>query len=210
MNYYFAFAGNFHAVINQILQHKNRLIVSKFFRYLIEKNTIFLDFPRVNNFTKFVNFASDATEHQLAALEMDQPSNRLIVRESNNILVNELKAALLSLQLAKQKANEAGPLFGARLYIDTKQQSGSVSGKPRQSKRSEQTISIFQKFNFLKKIELFKEQFPERAVYIPTAGNNIYMCILQFIFHSCFIKNFLNNKICGSKKETNLPTRLNC
>ena len=120
MNYYFAFAGNFHAVINQILQHKNRLIFSKFFRYLIEKNTIFLDFPRVNNFTKFVNFASDATEHQLAALEMDQPSNRLIVRESNNILVNELKAALLSLQLAKQKANEAGPLFGARLYIDNK------------------------------------------------------------------------------------------
>ena len=80
---------------------------------VIEKN--FLPSAQ-HNFTKFVNFASDATEHQLAALEMDQPSNRLIVRESNNILVNELKAALLSLQLAKQKANEAGPLFGASIY----------------------------------------------------------------------------------------------
>ena len=94
---------------------------------------------------------------------------RVIVKEEGNILVNELRAALLSLQLAKQKATEAGPLFAARLYIDNKALVALVNRG--RVKWSEDTISIFQKFNFLKKIELIKEQFPVRAVYIPTAAN---------------------------------------
>ena len=169
LNYYFAFAGNFHAVVNQILKSKNKFLYTNIFRYLIEKNTIFLNFPRVNNTTQFVNFASDATETQLAASEMGKQSNRLVVKENNNILVNELKAALLSLQLAKQKAPEVGPLFGSRLYIDNNAVVALINRG--RVKWSEDTISIFSKFNFLKKSELFKEQFPVRAVYIPTAGN---------------------------------------
>jgi hypothetical protein len=43
----------------------------------------------------YVNFASDATEMQIAALEMDDPSNQEIQLFNDNILVNELKAAML-------------------------------------------------------------------------------------------------------------------
>ncbi len=88
LNYYFAFAGNFHSLINQILTHSNKIIFSKIFWYLINKNTIYFNFPRVTNDTIFVNFALDATEHQLAALEMSNTNYRLIIKSEANILVN--------------------------------------------------------------------------------------------------------------------------
>ena len=74
--------------------------------------------------------ASDATERQIAAKEMDDPSNQEIQIFHDNILVNELKAAMLSLDLASQRLDDAcfdsfisgehlaKSQMAARLYID--------------------------------------------------------------------------------------------
>ena len=72
--------------------------------------------PRVSSNSIFVNFASDATKHQIAAMEKERPSNQIIERSEDN----ELKALLLSLKLAHQKAKEIVPLFSAHCYVDNK------------------------------------------------------------------------------------------
>lgn len=147
LNYYFSFAGNFHSVINRILNSKNKIRFNKIFIYLINKNTIFLNLPRINNSSNFVNFASDATKTQLAAMEMDNPSNAIIEKSNNNILVNELKAALLSLRLAAQKAIVEGRTFSARVYIDNKAVIAFLNQG--RVKWTGKTVSIFQQFNIM-------------------------------------------------------------
>ena len=125
--------------------------------------------PRVTPSSQFVNFASDATEHQLAALEMKRPENRIIERSEDNILVNELKALLLSLKLADQKAKEIGPAFSARCYVDNKAVIAFCNRG--RVKWTDTTLSIFKKFNYLKQKELYRERFSFKAIYIPSAGN---------------------------------------
>ena len=52
--------------------------------------------PRLGTCSNFCNFASDATETQLAAVQMNLKENYIIKRN-----VNKLAAALLSLDMAK-------------------------------------------------------------------------------------------------------------
>jgi hypothetical protein len=55
---------------------------------------------RLSSVTNFVNFASDATETQIAAVQMDDRENFLAYKQDGNILVNELKGALLAMNMA--------------------------------------------------------------------------------------------------------------
>ena len=87
------------------------------------------------------------------------------VQSRDNILVNELKALLLSLKLAQQKAKEVGPLFSARCYVDNKAVIAFCNRG--RIKWTDTTLSIFRKFNYLKQIE----SFSFRAIYIPSVGN---------------------------------------
>ena len=75
LNYYSAFAGSFFTVVNRVLLAKDRRPFDKIFKFLINKDTIFLNIPRISEAIIFVNFASDATETQIAAVEMNSPDN---------------------------------------------------------------------------------------------------------------------------------------
>jgi hypothetical protein len=166
LNYYSAFAGNFFSIINRVLLSKDRRPFDKIFNFLISKDTIFLDIPRMRDAVLFVNFASDATETQIAALEMDDPSNQEIQLYNDNILVNELKAAMLSLEMASSRLDEAcfnsfidgthlpKSKMAARLYIDNNAVIALIN-KGR-VKWTDDTVSIFKLFNFLKRIEAFR------------------------------------------------------
>jgi hypothetical protein len=125
-----------------------------------------------------VNFASDATETQIAAVQMDDRENFLAYKQDGNILVNELKGALLAMNMAKDFVNEKRwqaalqkkeEHWGARLYIDNKAVIALVNRG--RVKWTDKTISIFQLFNFLKQIEAFKEDFAFIATYISTKSN---------------------------------------
>ena len=128
--------------------------------------------PRLTTASKFVNFASDATESQLAAVEMNNLNNQIIIFNSfNNILVNELKAGLLALELAYEKAcsmKDPSKLC-ARLYIDNRAVIALINRG--RSRWNDATIGIFSLFNILKHIEFFREFFTFTAIYIPSAGN---------------------------------------
>ena len=108
-------------------------------------------------------FASDATETQIAALEMANPSNQEIKPSQDNILVNELKAALLSLDMASQRLDEA--------YFDSFIAGEHLPKSKGRVKWSLNTISIFRLFKILKTIEVYRESFPFVAVYIPFGSN---------------------------------------
>ena len=127
-----------------------------------------LNMPRITTATKFVNFASDATESQLAAVEMNNLNNQIVIFNSlNNILVNELKAALLALDLALERATSLKDpsAFCARIYIDNRAVIALINrGRARWD---DATIGIFALFN----IELFRELFSFTAIYIPSSGN---------------------------------------
>ena len=88
----------------------------------------------------------------------------------NNILVNELKAALLALELAHELATSLKDpsIFCARLYLDNRAVIALINiGRARWNVA---TIGIFAIFNILKRIELFREFFCFTAIYIPSAG----------------------------------------
>jgi L-fucose mutarotase/ribose pyranase (RbsD/FucU family) len=181
LNYYVSFAGNFFSIVNKILLIKDRRPYDKIFSYLINQDTIHLNIPRLSTARSFVNFASDATETQIAALQMDDPANFQIKVKYDNILVNELNAAMLSLQMADDfiddklfsefVAGERSPKGerAARLYIDNNAVIALINRG--RVKWSLITISIFKLFNFLKKIESYRLRFPFVAVYIATGSN---------------------------------------
>ena len=104
----------------------------------------------------------------------------------NNILVNELKAALLALELAHELATSLKDpsIFCARLYLDNRAVIALINrGRARWN---DATIGIFAIFNILKRIELFREFFCFTAIYIPSAGKapgSIYLASLDsFLF----------------------------
>ena len=62
LNYYSAFAGNFFSIVNRVLLAKDRRPFDNIFKFLILKDTIYLNIPRIADAGTFVNFASDATD----------------------------------------------------------------------------------------------------------------------------------------------------
>ncbi len=95
----------------------------------------------------------------------------IIFNTFNNILVNELKAALLSLELAHERALELKEpkTLSARLYIDNRAVIALLNRG--RSRWDDSTIGIFSLFNILKRIEFFRDIFTFTAIYIPSSGN---------------------------------------
>jgi hypothetical protein len=170
-NYYLSFAGNFFSIINRILLSKNLVNFTKIFTYLLCKDSISLSMPKLTKARRFLNLASDATETQIAACYLKDVKINLIHFCKNNILVNELKAGMLALKLAYEKAKSLNlaPDFSARLYIDNKAVISLINRG--RAKWSNDTIGIFKLFNILRQIEWYRERFSFKAMYISTAAN---------------------------------------
>ena len=123
------------------------------------------------NDVTFINLASDATETQVAACYLNDVKINKIHFCKNNILVNELNAAMLSLKLAYEKAKSLNFSrdFSARLFIDNKAVIALVNRG--RAKWSNDTIGIFKLFNILRQIEWYRERFTFKASYISTTAN---------------------------------------
>ena len=127
--------------------------------------------PKLTQAKRFLNLASDATETQIAACYLKDVKINLTHFCKNNILVNELKAGMLSLKLAYEKAKSLNfsKDFSARLYIDNKAVIALINRG--RAKWSNDTIGIFKLFNILRRIMWYRERFSFKAMYISTSAN---------------------------------------
>ena len=97
LNYYLNFAGNFFAVVNRILKLKNKGAYDRIVSYLISKKHINFVNPKPKR--EVISIHTDATPTQIAAVVTNDQKLFFINRSLDNILMNELKAALAGISL---------------------------------------------------------------------------------------------------------------
>jgi len=90
-NYYFAFAGHFHSVINQILVSNYKHKYDHIINYLIRTDSIKLQSPPEREITAY----SDASMYRIAAVFPEKTLHH--ASTARTIAINELKAANLAI-----------------------------------------------------------------------------------------------------------------
>jgi len=109
-NYYFAFAGNYHAITNRILVSNFKHKYDKIINYLISTDSIKLAPPLEESITAY----SDASLHRFAAVFPGRTLHH--ASTARTIAINELKAAALAVNHFIKSYNILN--FKLNLYID--------------------------------------------------------------------------------------------
>lgn len=111
-NYYFQFAGNYHAFINKVLRLKDKSRYSKAVKYLLLQDAISFQVPPAR---KEIVIHSDASLYALG-VHFVHTKQEFTIPSYAAIALNELKAAIIAIKIFKKLYNTNH--FVPNLYID--------------------------------------------------------------------------------------------
>jgi hypothetical protein len=161
-NYYLNFKGRYHSLVNRILIAPNKHRYASIIHHLALHDYMTFHVKRPPD--QKVEIASDASLYGLGAITMDQTPPTAMWRRSvnNSILINELLAALLAMRMAYNGFRSKRVL----LRVDNKAVVAMINRGTCNWK-----ISISLLFNFLNKINFYKQRLFLRTSYIKSEIN---------------------------------------
>lgn len=172
LNYYIGFAGDFFGLVNSYLKAVKRNKMAIYLHALFHQDHIkFKSNKAIQQPPNYISIATDATKTRIAATTIGKTKRKhgpltATHNINGNILVNELRAALLGMELAKsiKEPNKANHLH---LLIDNQAVIAFIN-----SGRAKWSWTFFQQAKFLILLHNLKLFYVNvTASFIPTAVN---------------------------------------